>query len=90
MNSTVSSLSWGINIVASRSKVIYPLERALKFAVDHLTHTSRNSVPVVLLFSERKGIQCYYIGHKDGTRLETFATASFVLQIFSTYFLPVL
>ena len=34
VNSTASSLGWGINISASHGKVIYPVEKALKLAVD--------------------------------------------------------
>lgn len=47
VNSTASSLSWGINISTSHGKVIYPVEKALKLAVDHATCT-RLSIQVVV------------------------------------------
>lgn len=48
INSTVSSLSWGINIDASSSKVSYPLERSLKFAVHNVMHSPQTSIAVVV------------------------------------------
>ena len=47
VNATASSLSWGINISASRNNVTYTLEKALKFAIDHATRF-RLSIPVVV------------------------------------------
>ncbi|MFZ0512819.1 MAG: hypothetical protein WAM14_14525 [Candidatus Nitrosopolaris sp.] len=77
VNSTVTSLSWGINIDASRNMQAYPLERAVILAVDHATHSPNSSVPVMVFgtsidYERNYRLSAFFVSYPsdDGTNID--------------------